>query len=149
MRTRLIVLLLVATTALVGGCGAGSTPTPEPTPAPTPTPSPVCEALADIQASVDALVALSPLEAGVEGYREALRAITDSIRGLRTSTGDQLAARVDALEQAAGDLEAALDGLGSGGIAGSLIEIGTAVAAVGTALVELRSEARATFAECG
>jgi hypothetical protein len=149
MRIRVMALLLALAMLAVGACTAGSTPTPAPTPTPTPTLSPVCESLAAIEASVAGLTQLSPLEAGVEGYLEALRGITDSIRDLRTSAGGQLSAQIDALEKATDDLQAALDNLGSGGIAGSLVEIGTAVTAVGTTLGELRQEARSAFAECG
>jgi len=147
VRTRTLALLMALAALTVSACTAGATPVPA-TPSPGSTASPVCEALDGLSASVDAVKEVNPLTDGVEGYTQALQAIGDSLRDLRTVAGDQLSQQIDALEQAASDLQTALDNVGSGGIGNSLTEIGNAVAGIGTALVDLRTTAATEFTEC-
>lgn len=140
-----LLLALVAAVALTAAaCSAAATPTPEP----SPTPTPVCAALEDLEASIDAIGDVDPLDDGLDGYVTAVEAVRTDLRDLREAAGGQLATEIEAVEGAVEDLQGTLDSLGEGSLGGALQEIGERLDTLGSALSGLRTETRAAFSEC-
>lgn len=150
MRTPTILAALALAAIVVAGCGSAASPSPSAAPSASPSPatSEVCTAIADLQASVDAVKDVKPLQDGVEGYQAAVAEVRTDLKAVREAAGDEIGDQVDALETAIADLESTLDSVAEAGIGEKLAEVGTGVAAVGTAMVDLRTEAKAAFSEC-
>lgn len=149
MRTPAILAALTLVVAVLAACGSAATPAPSPSPSPSPATSEVCTAIADLGASVDAIKDVKPVQDGVDGYKAAIADVRTNLTAVRDAAGDEIGDQVDALEAAITDLQSTLDSVGDAGIGEKLVEVGTGVAAVGTAMVDLRTEAKAAFTECG
>jgi len=144
MRATALVAFAAVLALVVAACGAAASPTPEP----SPTPTPVCAALDDLQASIDAIDQIDPLNDGLDGYVTALQTVRTDLTGVREAAGGQLSTQIDAVETAVSDLQGTLDSLGDGSLGGAMQEIGDRLSALGTALTELRTETESSFSEC-
>jgi hypothetical protein len=148
----ILAALVLAAAVAVAGCGSAASPSPSETPSSSPsaaTPeSEVCTAIADLQSSVESIKDVRPVQDGVEGYKAAIEVVRTDLKAVREIAGDEIGDQVDALETAIADLESTLDSVGEAGLGEKLVEVGAGVAAVGTAMVDLRTEAKAAFTEC-
>lgn len=144
MRAAALVAVAAVLALAVAACGASASPTPEP----SPTPTPVCAALDDLQASIDAIDQVDPLNDGLDGYVTALQTVRTDLTGVREAAGGQLSTQIDAVETAVSDLQGTLDSLGDGSLGGAMQEIGDRLSALGTVLTELRTATEASFSEC-
>ena len=107
----------------------------------TSTTASACDEVSALEGSLTALTQVDPVSDGTDALRSAATDVRTDLDAAASAVTDDLKPAVDQVRAAFGDLETALEGIGSGdGLGAAATEVGNALSEVGTSLTALSSE---------
>ncbi len=100
-----------------------------------------CAALQTLQDSIRSLLAVQPVQEGVQGVQDALTQVGDDIGPAASAASSELAPQIDALKQAVQAMSDTISNAGTAGAATTATQLASELPAVGTAWGGLTSAA--------
>ena len=128
-------LALAATLLLVATACSGNDSTTSSTAASA------CDEVSALQDSLTALTQVDPVSDGTDALRSAATDVKSDLEAAASAVTDDLKPAVDQVRASLGDLEKALEGIGSGdGLGAAATDVGNSLSELGTSLTALSSE---------